>query len=111
MKKPPANWYGSEDWFSVTSTWAGRVRFWIVRIVAAKTSFHERTKVKIAEAAMPGITSGSTTYRKACPGEQPNTIAASSSSYGMLEKTLLNTRIVVGSARAVCISARLYTLS
>src|SRR6266568_2588575 len=48
--KPPANLYGSCELLSEASTCAGNVRFFTVRIVAAKTSFQEATKVKIAVA-------------------------------------------------------------
>ena len=50
--------------FSALSTCAGRVRLRTVSMLAAKTSFHDMTKVKMAAAAMPGATSGSTTRAK-----------------------------------------------
>ena len=62
------------------------MRFWIVSTEAANTSFHEMVKAKIADAVMPGRTSGSTTFWNACSRLQPSVQAASSSSSGMPEK-------------------------
>ena len=70
---------------------------------AANTSFHEMTKAKIAVAAMPGSANGNTTRRNARTGEQPNTQAASSSSFGIAWKRLAETSTAKGSASAVCI--------
>ena len=72
MKSPPANLKPSGDVPSPASTWAGNVRVRKVRIVAAKTSFHEITNVKIAAAARPGSASGSATRRKAPQRLQPS---------------------------------------
>ena len=53
------------------------VLFSIVSTAAAKTSFQETTKANTADAAMPGVTSGSTTLTKACSRVQPSVQAAS----------------------------------
>jgi hypothetical protein len=79
-KKPPASRNGSGDASSEPRSCAGSVRSLRVRIAAAKTSFHEVTKTKIADAATPGRASGSATRRNADRRLQPRVIAASSSS-------------------------------
>jgi len=48
-----------------------------VRILAANTSFHDNTKVKMLAAAMAGMASGSTTRINALIGVQPSVHAAS----------------------------------
>src|ERR687895_2584440 len=103
MNQAAAKRKGAGDSLSEARTRAGSVRSRRVRIVAAKTSFQERTKVKMAAAARPGRASGSTTRTKALAGVQPNVRAASSRSRGTLTKMLLVIRTVNGSANAVCI--------
>src|SRR5215203_1716726 len=90
---------------------AGSVRSRRVRMTAAKTSFHERTNVKMEAAARPGSAKGSTTLRNADAGVQPSVSAASSKSRGTLTNMLLVISTVNGSASAVCISATLQTES
>src|SRR5437588_4551626 len=109
--KPPANRYGSGDSLSDANTCAGRVRFWTVRILAANTSFHDNTKVKMLAAAMPGMASGSTTRKNAVIGVQPSVHAASSRSYGTARKMLLEINIVVGRASVVWTRATANTVS
>src|SRR5688572_14196083 len=111
IKNAPANLKSSPDLSSENRIWAGSVRFSSVSKIAAKTSFHEVTKAKIAEAAIPGSTSGATTLKKASSGVQPKTFAASSSSYGTVANTLEMTSTEVGSTSAVCSKARLKMLS
>ena len=65
MKNPPANRNGSGDCSRTASTCAGSVGFRSVRIDAAKTSFQEIRKTKIAAAASPGSASGSAIRRNA----------------------------------------------
>ena len=105
MKNAPANLNGSPDLSSVYRICAGSVRLVMVSVMAAKTSFHDSTNVRIAEAANPGIASGRTMRKNASTRVQPKPCAASSSSYGTLLKTLATTRMVVGSVSAACISA------
>src|SRR5918994_34022 len=105
MKKAAANRKCGGEEVITLSTRAGSVRSCKVRMTAAKTSFQERTRVKIDAAAIPGKASGRTTRRNAWTGVQPSVSAASSRSCGTLTKTLLVTRTVNGIARAVCISA------
>src|SRR3954469_13123998 len=81
--KPPANLYGSCELLSEASTCAGSVRCFTVRIVAAKTSFQDATKVKMAVAAIPGRESGNMMRQKAENGVQPSVKAASSKSRGI----------------------------
>ena len=45
---------------------------------SASNSLYECVNVKIAEARIPGITSGSTTWKKRRTGPAPQTLAASS---------------------------------
>src|SRR6476469_6552771 len=71
-------------------------------MVAAKTSFQESTKAKIAAAASPGKAIGNTILVKACIRWQPRVRAASSNSLGTATKMLLVTKMVWGKARAVC---------
>src|SRR5688572_6610364 len=111
MKNAPANLKGSPDLSSEKRIWAGRVRFSRVRRIAAKTSFQEVTKAKMAEAAIPGKTNGATTLKNACSGVQPKTVAASSNSYGTVAKTLEITRTELGKTSAVCRRATLRMLS
>ena len=59
---------------------AGSVRWRSVRIDAAKTSFQEMMKTKIADAASPGSASGRMTLHERADALQPSVIAASSSS-------------------------------
>src|SRR5687767_9608833 len=100
--KPPAKRTGRADSFRKERTCAGRVRLRTVRMVAANTSFHDSTKANIEAAERPGSDIGSTTFQNAVTRLQPRVRAASSSSSGTLMKMLLVTRIVCGSARAVC---------
>jgi len=58
---PPANFRCKGDVSKFCNKKAVSVRFSIVSTAAAKTSFHEITKAKIAEAVIPGIISGRTT--------------------------------------------------
>src|ERR671931_1430277 len=110
-KKAPAKRNGGGEVDRVDSTSAGRVRLRSVRITAAKTSFHDSTKVKIDAAASPGSASGSTTRTNALAGVQPSVWAASSRSRGTLTKMLEVISTVNGSASAVCISATLMVVS
>jgi hypothetical protein len=87
------------------------VRFWIVMTEAANTSFHEIVKAKIAEAAIPGSTSGSTTFWNACSRLQPSVHAASSSSIGIPEKIEKVMSTAKGIASVVWTSARPKALS
>src|SRR3954469_21484372 len=109
--KPPANRYGSGESLSELNTWAGRVRFDTVRMVAANTSFQELTKVKMLEAARPGNANGSATRQNAPSGVQPSVSAASSTSCGTATKMLLVISTVVGRASAVWTSATANTVS
>ena len=70
-------------------------------MVAANTSFQDRTKVKMADAVRPGRARGKATFINACARLQPNVNAASSNSRDTPIKMLLVTRIVTGRARAV----------
>ena len=63
-KKPPAKRKFSGAPSSSASTCAGSVRWRSVRSEAAKTSFQETMKTKIADAASPGSASGSATFTK-----------------------------------------------
>ena len=80
------------------------VRSRTVRIEAAKTSFQEITKAKMAVAARPGRASGRITLQKAWKRVQPNTQAASSYSRGMPMNRLCVTSAAKGSASTVWIS-------
>src|ERR671914_1289794 len=111
MNQAAAKRKGTGDWVRAERTSAGSVRSRRVRITAAKTSFQERTKVKIEAAASPGSASGMTTRMKALTGVQPSVSAASSRSRGTLTKMLLVIRTVKGRASAVCIRATLQTVS
>ena len=78
-KKPPATRYGSGASFDAVSTCAGSVRCRSVSTEAAKTSFHEMMKTKIAAAASPGSASGRIDLRARPRARlQPSVIAASS---------------------------------
>src|SRR4051794_8504850 len=94
--KPPANRKGNGELFRAVKTWAGRVRFEIVRTLAANTSFQDSTNVNRLEAARPGSANGSATRVNAPIGVQPRVRAASSTSRGMAMKMLLVIRTVVG---------------
>src|SRR6266571_3829053 len=83
----------------------------MVRMLAAKTSFHDSTNVKMLAAAMPGMASGSATRVNAPIGVQPSVHAASSRSYGTARKILLVMSTVVGSASVVWTSATANTVS
>src|SRR5919199_7003339 len=85
---PPAKRYGSGESFNAERTCAGNVRLVTVRMTDANTSFHDRTKVKIEAAAMPGSASGRATRAKAPSGVQPMVSAASSRSCGTETKML-----------------------
>src|SRR3712207_2024956 len=111
MNQAAAKRKGAGEAVRAERTRAGRVRSRKVRMVAAKTSFQERTKVKMEAAARPGRASGRTTRRKALAGVQPRVSAASSRSRGTPTKMLLVIRMVKGMARAVCISATLQIVS
>ena len=65
----------------------GSVRWFRVRIVAAKTSFHESTKVKIPAAASPGSAIGRGTRRNAWARLVPRGIAAPPRSQGIAAET------------------------
>src|SRR4051794_11891719 len=93
---PPANRYGSGESFNDDSTCAGSVRLVTVRMTDANTSFHDRTKVKIEAAVMPGNASGNATRVKAPTGVQPIVSAASSRSRGTAMKILAMISTVVG---------------
>ena len=56
--------------------------FLLVRTAANRKSFHARTMLKIADAAIPGLASGSMTIVKVCQRVAPSICAASSSSRG-----------------------------
>src|SRR5207247_8621017 len=73
--KPPAKRKGSGESLRALSTWAGRVRLETVRMLAAKTSFQERTKVKMLAGARPGRASGRATFANAPNGVQPRVSA------------------------------------
>src|SRR5262245_56296191 len=105
MNQAAAKRNGSGDTERDDSTSAGSVRSVVVRMTAAKVSFHDSTKVKMAAAAMPGSARGMTTLAKAANGVQPSVCAASSRSLGTETKMLEVIRMVNGSARAVCMSA------
>ena len=62
--KPPANFRCRGDVSRLVKRKAVKVRFSMVKTAAAKTSFHEMTKAKIADAVMPGRISGKTTLVK-----------------------------------------------
>jgi hypothetical protein len=81
------------------------VRSRTVSTEAAKTSFQEMTKAKMAVAAIPGRASGSTILRKAWKRVQPNTHAASSSSRGMPMNRLEEMSAAKGRASAVWMRA------
>src|SRR5215212_5020349 len=108
---PPANRNGNGESPRDERICAGRVRFETVRIVAAKTSFQDSTKVKILAAARPGAASGRATLRNAPNGVQPRVSAASSRSRGTDRNTLLVISTVVGNASAVWTSATARTVS
>src|SRR2546422_7728551 len=99
--KPPAKRYGNGELLNDDSICAGKVWFWTVRMLAANTSFHDSTKVKMLAAAMPGMASGRATRVNAPIGVQPRVQAASSRSYGTARKMLLVISTVVGSASVV----------
>ena len=61
QEEPAGEPIGSGEASSAPNTCAGSVRLLNVRIVAANTSFQDVTKMKIADAAMPGSASGSAT--------------------------------------------------
>ena len=82
---PPANFKCSGDVPKFWSRKAVSVRFSMVSTAAAKTSFHEITNAKIAEAVMPGKISGKTTFLKAESRVHPSVHAASSNSNGIPE--------------------------
>src|SRR5210317_1179213 len=104
--KPPANLRCSGDVSRFCSKNAVSVRFSMVRTAAANTSFHEMTKAKMADAVIPGRTSGRTTLVKAVKRVHPKVHAASSNSIGMPEnrENVINT--AKGKANVVWISAR-----
>src|SRR6266508_6173301 len=93
MNHAAAKRNGNGEVLSAASTSAGSVRCRRVRITAAKTSFHDSTKVKMAAAASPGSASGKTTLTNASRGVQPSVRAASSRSRGTDTKTLEVVRI------------------
>ena len=111
MKSPPANLNASGDVERDASTCAGSVRVRSVRIVAANTSFHEITNVKIAAAARPGRARGNTMRRNAPQRLHPSVCAASSSSCETATNTPPVTRTMKGSAIAVCTRATEMRLS
>jgi hypothetical protein len=92
-------------------TRAGNVRCRRVRMVAAKTSFHEITKVKRLAAAKPGRARGRETRRKAESGLQPRVMAASSRSRGIAMNTLEVIRMTKGRAMAVWTRATAHGVS
>src|SRR3984893_15193698 len=108
---PPANLYANGELSSCVSTWAGNVRFCTVRMTDAKTSFQDRTNVKMLAAARPGSASGIATRVKAPTGVQPSVSAASSRSTGTATKTLAVINTVVGNARAVWTRATAHRVS
>lgn len=104
--KPPANLRCSGDVSRFCNKKAVNVRFSTVKTAAAKTSFQEITKAKIAEAAMPGKINGNTTLVKPVRRLQPNVQATSSSSMGTPEKIEKVINTAKGSANVVCTSAK-----
>ena len=101
-KNPPAKRKFGGAPSSSARTSAGSVLWRSVRSEAAKTSFQETMKTKIADAARPGSASGSATFTNAVARLQPRVIAASSSSGETPAKTLAVVRTTNGRARAVC---------
>lgn len=104
--KPPANFRCRGEVSKFCNKNAVNVRFSIVRTAAANTSFQEITKAKIAEAVMPGSTSGKITLVKAVKRVHPKVQAASSNSIGMPENNekVINTE--KGKANVVWINAK-----
>src|SRR6516162_65654 len=74
-------------------------------MVAANTSFQDKTKVKMAAAASPGSAMGSVIRVTACTRLLPRVIAASSSSYEIATKMPVTIVITNGTASAVWTSA------
>lgn len=78
----------------------------MVNAAAAKTSFHEITKAKIAEAVVLGMISGKTTIVNAVRRVLPKIRAASSSSIGMPENREEVISTANCTASVVCTSTR-----
>jgi len=76
--KPAVNLRVSGEAIAVLRICAGSVRLVKVNIVATNTSFHDKIKANIAEAAKPGNARGRVIRKNACIRERPKIIAASS---------------------------------
>src|ERR1700730_11208995 len=101
-RRPPAYRKGNGDTASCWTSCAGKVVLRRVSTAAAKTSFQEVTKANSAATARPGMLLGSTTRNTAPRWVHPSDMAASSSSWGTLTKTLDTSNTVKGSEMAAC---------